>query len=234
MSYPVMDMCVPWSLVKGGFRKGPKFNSLVQPTAAGRGTSSLSIQPYATWMFDLDLNMVEGGEFVQYSILQKFLGCFMVTAGRGGFFLFTDPGDNSVDDTGLTTPQSCMLNVTPGALAPMGTPNNTIGDGTSTIFQLARMVDQGVDILQQVSNVQVFVNGTPRIDESGTPLYTVLNGVVTFNIAPADEAVLTWSGSFQYLCQFTEDTLKDLARVSKNSTGYLWSCGNVTFDSQFV
>lgn len=219
-----MNTAVPWSLVKSGFHKTPHFNSMVQTTAAGRGRSSLSLQPYATWDFDLDLNLVLGGESVQYSVLSQFLGCFMASCGRGGFFLFTDPNDNSVDDTGLSTPQSCMLNVTPGTTNPMA----MTGDGTSTQFQLARWIDQGVDILQQVSNVIVYVNGT------STTATVNATGVVTFSTAPANLAVLTWSGSFQYLCQFTDDTLKDLARVSKNSSGWLWSCGSVAFESVFV
>ena len=64
MSYPVMNPAVPWSLVKNGFHKTPHFNSLVQTTAAGRGRSSLSLQPYATWDFDLDINLVLCGESV--------------------------------------------------------------------------------------------------------------------------------------------------------------------------
>jgi uncharacterized protein (TIGR02217 family) len=218
MSYPVMSTSVPWSLVKSGFHKGPSFNSLVQPTAAGRGTSSLSLKPYATWLFNVDLNNVEGGESVQASVLQMFLGCFMACCGRGIFFLFTDPNDNTV-----TVTQSCLLNVTPGAATPMG----QVGDGVSTLFQLARKIDQGVDILQQVSSVVVNVNGTPAT-------CGILNGLVTFAAAPANGAVLTWSGSFQYLCQFTEDTMKDLARVSKNSGGFLWACNSIEFESQFV
>jgi hypothetical protein len=225
MSYPVMSTSVPWSLVKSGFRKTPHFNSVVQATAAGRGSSSLALQPYPTWDFTVDLDYVQGGESVQFSVLSQFLGCFMACCGRGGLFLFTDPIDNTVDDTGLSTPQSCLLNVTAGAANPMG----QTGDGSSTQFQLARRIDQGVDILQQVSGVAVYVNGAL------TSAYTLSpTGLVTFSTPPANGAALTWSGSFQYLCQFSDDTLKDLARVSKNSQGFLWSCGSIAFESRFV
>lgn len=224
MSYPVMNTAIPWSLVKSGFHKAPSFEgSTIQETASGRGNSGLSLKPFATWQFTVDLNLVCGGEAVQYSVVSQFLGCFMACCGRAGRFLFTDPNDNSVDDTGLTTPQSCLLNVTPGAASPMG----TLGDGASTIFQLARMIDQGTDILQQVSNVTVYVNGAPAT-------FTISNGVVTFSTAPPVNAVLTWQGAFQYLCRFSDDTLKDLARVNKNSSGFLWSCGSIAFESEFV
>jgi hypothetical protein len=102
------------------------------------------------------------------------------------------------------------------------------GDGTSTIFQLARPIGQAVDVLQQVTGVHVFVAGTEvaaTVSDSG---------VVTFAAAPANGAVLTWSGNFRYLCQFTEDTLRDLATVDKNFAGWLWSCGSIAFESVFV
>lgn len=225
MSYPLMKTSVPWSLVKGGFHKTPTFEngSLVAKAPTGH-RSALTLKPYATWAFQVDLNAVQGGEALQYSVLQMFLGCYLATCGGAGFFLFTDPNDNAVDDTGLSTPQSCMLNVTPGAAAPMG----QTGDGVSTQFQLARAVDQGVDILQNVSNVLVSVNGTSVAVTVGS------TGIVTFGTAPAANAVLTWSGNFQYLCQFADDSLKDLARVNKNSLGFLWSCGSIAFESVFV
>jgi hypothetical protein len=224
MPYPEMSPLTPWSLVKGGFRKTPCFNSLVQETAAGPGTSSIALMAYPTWDFEVDLSLVGGGESVQYSVFQAFLGTFIATCGGGAFFLFTDPNDSSVDDTGLTTPQSAMLNVTEGAATPMG----QTGDGTSTQFQLARLIGAGVDVLQNVCNVVVFVDGAAvsfTIDDTG---------IVTFASAPANNAKLTWSGAFKYLCQFTDDTLKDLTRESKNSAGWLWSCSSIAFKGRFV
>jgi uncharacterized protein (TIGR02217 family) len=231
MSYPVMSTSVPWSLVKSGFRKTPSFTdgTLRQKSPTGR-RSSLTLKPFATWNFELDLNFVLGGECAQYSVLQMFLGCFLATCGGGSFFLFRDPNDNTVDDTGLNTPQSCMMAAPLGALQQ----GQTTGDGVTTQFQLARLIDQGVDILQQVSNVAIFINGNAALDGSGNPTFTVSAGVVTFTTAPGPGAVLTWTGNFQYLCQFTEDSLKDLARVSKNANGFLWSCGSVAFESVFV
>ncbi len=252
MPYPVMSTSVPWSLVKGGFKKTPHFNSVPQKTAAGRGYSTLALQPYATWDFDLDLNVVLGGESIAGSVLQSFLGCYLAACGGGGFFLFTDPNDNAL--LGTLTPDELlledgasmflleggtdlllmetsggsfgiMLNVTPGAATPMG----VLGDGVSTQFQLARPIGQGVDILQQVTLAQVLVNGV------ATSAYSVSStGVVTFSTAPPLGATLTWGGTFQYLCRFTEDTLPDLARVNKNSGGWLWSCSSIKFESIFL
>jgi uncharacterized protein (TIGR02217 family) len=232
MSYPVMNTAVPWSLVKGGFHKTPHFNSSVIMTAARRGCGSVGYQPYATWDFSIDLNLVLGGESIQYSVLQQFIGCFLATMGRGGLFLFTDPNDNAVDDTGCDTPQSLLI-ASPNGLF---NPAQTTGDGVTTQFQLARIIDQGVDILQNTSNWTMYVNDMPAVDGSGAATFTVESetGIVTFNTAPPSGAKLTWSGNFQYLCRFTEDTLKDLSRTAKNSAGWLWSCGSVSFESEFV
>lgn len=221
MSYPQMSTTVPWSLVKDGFKKTPHFNSLVQKTAAGRGRSAIALMPYPQWDFEVDLNFVSGGEAVQGSVLQQFLACYLQTCGAGGFFYFTDPNDSVVTDD-----QGIMLNVTPGAAAPMG----QAGDGTSTQFQLARGIGSSlaVDVIQNPIGQVVNVAGTP------TSVSVSSTGVVTFGTAPAEGAELTWNGAFQYLCQFTDDSLKDLARVNKNSGGFLWSCGSIAFESVFV
>jgi uncharacterized protein (TIGR02217 family) len=213
-----MSTSVPWSLVKSGFKKTPHFNTVTQKTAAGRGRSSFSLQPYATWDFELDLNYVLGGEAVAGSVLQSFLGCYLACCGGGSFFLFTDPNDNTVT-------QGTALNVTPSAATPMG----QSGDGTSTQFQLARLIGAGVDILQNVTLTQVRING------AATTAYSVNStGVLTFTAAPPTGATITWSGTFRYLCQFSDDTLKDLARVTKNSSGFLWSCSSIAFEGIFV
>jgi hypothetical protein len=219
MSYPVMSTTVPWSLVKGGFKKTPHFNTLRPPTpAAGKGRAAIALMPYPTWDFAVDLNLVPGGEAVSGSVLQSFLGCYMACCGGGNFFLFTDPNDSTV-----TQLQSCLLNVTPGAASPMG----IMGDGVSKQFQTGRTIGAGVDILQNVTGT-VYVNGSPAPGSWGA------TGIYTFTTAPANGSTLTWAGTFQYLCQFKEDTLSDLARVNKNAGGFLWSCGSIAFESVFV
>ncbi len=222
MSFPVMSTSIPWSLVKSGFKKTPHFNSVVQKTAAGRGISTFSLMPYPTWDFEVDLEYVAGSESAS-SVLQSFLDCYMQTNGGTGFFLFTDPNDSAVALAG-----SAVLNVTPGAASPMG----KTGDGTSTQFQLARLIGSSPDILQNVVVTQLQVNGVNK--SLGTDYSLSASGVVTFTVAPAASATITWAGTFQYLCRFSDDTLKDLARVTKNSSGFLWSCGAIQFEGVFI
>jgi hypothetical protein len=218
MSYPVMSTRVPWSIVKSGFKKTPHFNTLTQKTAAGR-RSSIGLMPFPTWDFELDLAYVSGGEAIAGSVLQDFVGCYLACGAGASFFLFTDPADNTVgQDAGI------LLNVSPSAAFPMG----QTGDGVSTQFQLARTIGQGADILQNLTGAEVYVNGAPAAGTLGA------TGVFTFNSAPASGAMLSWDGAFQYLCQFTDDTLKDLARVAKNPSGPLWSCSSIAFEGVFA
>lgn len=222
MAYAQMSTAIPWSLIKGGFHKSSKFQTLVIETAAGLGTSALSQQPYPTWTFDVDLNAVSGSESQAGSVLQAFLDCYNQVNGRGALFLFTDPNDSTV-----ALSAGVMLNRTPGASVPMG----QSGDGTSTIFQLARTIGSSVDILQSVTGLLVKVNGTTKA--LGTDYSVDAKGLVTFVVAPAAAATITWSGSFQYLCRFKDDNLKSLARVNRNAGGFLWDC-SVSFESEFV
>lgn len=238
--YPEIDPCMPWTLIGGGFKKTPHFNTDFQETAARIGNGSTSFMPYPTWDFSLDLAVLTGSESAKYTFLQNLLSVFMQVRGRGGLFWFTDPNDNAVtDQTGL------MLNTTPGAAAPMGTNRltdgtlSTVGDGVSTVFQLARSIGQAVDILQNVrgpvddrgiaGDITVYIDGAPT-----TAFSVSSTGLLTFTTAPANNALLTWEGNFRHLCRFTEDTVKDLGRVNKNSDGFLWSASSIEFQSEFV
>jgi len=167
------------------------------------------------------------------SIIAAFFDIYMQSLGSGQFFLIADPRDNTVSPG-----SGVLLNVTPGAASPM----SQFGDGTSTQFQLARIIGPSglaIDIIQNV-------NGSPTLYINGEAFYGYSIsefGVITFNPSiyvpqPTDE--LTWSGQFYFLCQFSEDTLADLARVGTTPNVYdpatqegLWTCGNIKFSSIF-
>lgn len=104
---------------------------------------------------------------------------------------------------------------------------STTGDGVSRVFQLARQIDQGTDIPDDIVSSVVFVNGTANANVTTTE-----NGVVTFSSAPGAGAVLSWQGQFRYRCRFTEDSVQDLARVSKNPHSWLWSASSIEFESE--
>lgn len=220
MSYPIMP-ALPLSLAKG-LHKAPMFSSVVQKTAAQRGNSSFSLTPYGTWNFEFDLDSIQGNEASSTSVLAQFFGIHMACNGRTGPFLFTDPQDNAV-----AYANSGMLNVTPGVASPMG----STGDGTSTQFQLARSIaGLAWDIIQNLNgSIVVKVNGSPVVPSSVSS-----SGVVTFSSAPANNAVLTWTGSYYYLVRFDEDTVDSLRSYTTNNGTDQWQINNVKFSSEFV
>jgi hypothetical protein len=84
------------------------------------------------------------------------------------------------------------------------------GDGTTTTFQLTRTIG-GVatgyaEPMQNINGAPtIFVNG---VKKTVTTDYTVgSTGIVTFTSAPANNAVLSWSGKFYFYVRFADDTL---------------------------
>jgi uncharacterized protein (TIGR02217 family) len=220
MSYVIMP-ALPLSMAKG-LRKNPNFNTVFQKVAAGRGNASFSLQPYPTYDFEFDMDRITGNEALTSSTVASFLGTQMACQGRNNLFLFTDPQDSAVSYA-----NSGMLNVTPGAAAPMG----TTGDGTSTQFQLARSIGGlAWDVLQNLNgSITVKVNGSVVVPSSVSS-----TGVVTFSSAPASSATLTWTGSFYFLCRFAEDTVDATRCYTVNSGTDQWDFNSIKWSSEFV
>jgi uncharacterized protein (TIGR02217 family) len=114
--------------------------------------------------------------------LQTLVGFYNQHGGPFDTFLYLDRDDSTA------------------ALAPFGT-----GNGTATAFQALRPwggFSEPVDAF--VGTPTVYING------SATTAFTVAagSGVITFNTAPSNGAVLTWSGSFYRRCRFDQDKLE--------------------------
>ena len=204
-----------------GLKKSPVYNTIVQRPVAGSGVAAAGLQPYPTWTFEFDFDRIQGNELALSSVLAKFMGIHMVSQGKTFPFLFLDPQDSTVTQT-----VSAMLNVTSGAAAPM----EMVGDGVSTQFQLARVIgDAGVDILQNIVGTPLlYINGSLTADYSISS-----TGVITFTSAPADGALLTWTGSFYFYCRFLDDAM-DYTRVfTQNSGTDLWDVSSIKFETEF-
>lgn len=140
-----------------------------------------------------------------YLEYQKVLGFRGRHRGQLDSFLLVDPEDNSV------------------TAHPFG-----VGDGATTSFQLQRTVVASADLNPAATRAYwptmgddyqpVFdLNGNPSIfkDTGGGPVLQVLGtdytlpgvGVVTFAVAPAANAILTWTGSYYRRVRFEDPTL---------------------------
>ena len=207
MSLPIMPP-MPLSMA-AGLKKSPRFNTLRQKGTAGVN-AAVALMPYPCWDFEWSLDNIVGRELLPTSVVAQFFGTYMATAGGAGLFLFSDPVDNAV--TG----------------AQFGT-----GDGTSTKFQLSRNIYGAVDIIQNLNET----GGAPQIYVGGSltsPTSISSTGVVTFSSAPADAAVLTWTGQYYFACRFAEDTI-DATRVFSINNGLdHWMIQGVKFSSEFL
>jgi hypothetical protein len=196
---------LPISMAKG-LKKTPHFNTVSQKTAAGM-TSAVSLKPYPTWDFELDLDSIQGNEALASSVLAQFMSIYMATSGGAGLFLFQDPQDSMV------------------TASQFG-----VGNGTTTTFQLSRTINGAQDIIQNwISPPSVYVNGVL----STTSLISN-TGVVVFTTAPASGAVLTVTGTFYFLCRFAEDTIDAVRSFTRNSGVDLWDVNSIKFSSEYV
>ena len=199
-----------WSVTKT-----PRFASRVQKAVAGRELIILD-QPYPKWDFTLtfpflrDGNDVRqsGGLGVGFNELRQLMGLFAAMPGQAGRFLFQDPSDDTVV----------------GTVSPTGTMN--AGDGVTTQFQLYRQLLAGTGqlvepVIGQPTVTHAYVNG---VDPGGWTVSTT--GTLTWGSAPALGAVLTWSGSFYFLCRFSADSMD-----FENFMFQLWSAKEVKFES---
>ncbi len=169
-----------------GMRKTPRFNTTPQETAANQGNVYVANMSTPVWDFKMTVPLLTGRIDDPTSNIALLLGLFMEAKGGAGNFTFMDPRDHQV------------TNYQFGA-----------GDATSKVFQLTRPVGASFEWVQNVVGTPtIYINGTPK---TPTTDYAIDDkGVVTFVSAPAAAAVLAWSGDFQYLLRFKQDSLADL------------------------
>lgn len=182
--------------------KTPNFKTIVQTPASGRGEIRVSLQPYPIWTWDFPVNWMRGSEQSQNSLYQYLLGFFLAMGGQFSDFLYQDPYDNQIKDS------------SPAFLG--------VGDGWTVNFQIVRPIGMGNDIVQNL-------NGMPKVYSNGAQtnaLQMDTTGVITFNSAPANGAILTWSGSYYYRVRFDSD-----AQEFEQMMDELWNCKSLKLRS---
>lgn len=163
----------------------PVWNTNIQQTVSGRELRG-SYQLYPLYEFDLSYEFVrDGAQGTEFAQLTAF---YLARQGAWDNFLFTDPSDNAVTTMAFGT-----------------------GDGSTRAFQLTRSFGAGgsafVEPVQNVNGTpSIYVNGT--LKTAGTDYTISSTGLVTFTVAPAAAAALTWTGNFYYRCRFLDDRLQ--------------------------
>lgn len=174
-----------------GIHKTPRFNTVGQETAALSGSIYVSLADFPLYDFVVSIPQQPGRPDDPTSPIAQLYGLFYKCKGKAGTFLLTDPTDCNVVGWQFAT-----------------------GDGTSKAFLLTRPIgtDGEVDIVQNPETITISISGTP------TAAYSIDNrGIVTFNVAPALNAPITWSGTYSFRLRFSQDSFQDLNNFFVNN-----------------
>lgn len=169
--------------LKPTVRRSLSWKTLKDESVSGMEVS-VALMTYPNRKYTLAYEVLRAGAEAE---LQQIEGFFNQRQGSHDSFLYDDPDDHAVTDQAF------------GA-----------GDGARVAYPLLRARGGFLEPVQSV-------NGAPTIKVAGVTLiagtdYTISAlGVVTFAVAPAIGAALTWTGAYYWRCKFVLDVL-DLDR----------------------
>lgn len=203
-------------------KRSPLYSTIIQSPVNKIGCTHISLTPYTTWVYELDLAFLKGsGNSVGgSSAFQTVVGFFGARRGSYDTWLYLDPFDNGIDTSGNPIVQS---------IGP--------GDGSTTVFEMTRTMGSGlIDLIQNwVSPPKVYVNGNllsgsifPSV--SSGDYYIDQFGTITFTSAPGNTYPIVWTGQFYFRCHFQEDTLGSL----QMDLSQIWSCRSLRFETELV
>ena len=178
--------------------KSPLWNTIVKRAASGRGRWQ-AVRAFPLWQYTLKYEVVRHRTTLDE--LATFWEFFNSMQGMALPFLYLDPTDNAVTAQNFGT-----------------------GDGSTTAFQLKRSLNSWVEPIYAAYAPAISVNGT--LKTLGTDYSVGANGVITFTVAPAAAAAITWSGNFYFLCHFDQDDL-----TLKQIMNQLWQGDGLKFTS---
>jgi uncharacterized protein (TIGR02217 family) len=180
-------------------KKSPTWSTDIKQAVSGRERRRQN-WVYPLWNFQVQYEVLrDGPSFLEQ---QRLIAFFTAHAGQYQQFFYFDPSDNKVVNQ------------------PVGT-----GDGITTDFQLTRTFAAGrVSFTEPVRGL----NGNPVVTVNGTATSVTAGafGQIVFASPPATGAAIAWSGSFLFLCRFTQDNLD----VQQMMAG-LWSQSGLAFAS---
>ena len=168
--------------------KTPTFSGKVLRAVSGKELRA-AYWSYPIYSFGLSYSLLRDNS--ANNELQILAGFFLARQGSFDNFLYTDPSDNSVTGQNFGT-----------------------GTGAQATFQLVRAYG---GFSEPVMNT----NGAPSIYVAGvlqtvTTNYTISSlGGVTFVVAPANGAALTWTGSYYYRVRFVQDMAQFVQFMSR-------------------
>ena len=160
-------------------KRTPIWQTIHQEALSGRDTP-LPLRTYPQRRYQLQYDFLRKDATRSWAELQTLEGFYNQMNGSYGVFQYLDPDD------GVAT------------LEQFG-----IGAVGVTTFQLARTWGGFVEPVWQPSAITQITNaGVPTV------AYTIGTnpGQIIFNVAPTAGNILRWTGTFNWLCRFDDDT----------------------------
>lgn len=162
-------------------KRTPVWSTIQQQSLSG-STPRYPLWSYPRWKYELTFEVLrQSGAFTE---LTDMAGFYNALRGSAGVFAFPDPSDGAVTAQNFGT-----------------------GTGAATAFQLVRSFGGFTEpVFAPSGTPQIFVNGVLK---TVTTDYTIsATGLVTFTTAPGNALPITWTGTFNWLCQFDDDGIE--------------------------
>lgn len=193
--------------------KRPTFNTRLDDAPNLRDVSA-ALARFPRWEFEINFPFLPDDKVdaeLAATPLKYCEGFFCSQRGRHGLWLFRDPKDNAV----VAGP---LIRTSDGGQG---------GDGACTDFWLGR--DIGGQFQEPIGQLDTAPGY--RLDVDGVAVaaadYTFLApNRISFDTAPADGALPSWTGGYFFVCRFMDD-MADLKRFA----GDLWEWQKVGFRS---
>ncbi len=180
--------------------KRPMMATDFQRSISGKA-SALQLMSYPLWNIELSYTFLRSTTAtLEFQTLAAF---FLQNGGRACAWAFHDPDDDTATNQVFGT-----------------------GDGATTEFRLVRTISGGgfsftEPVFVMTDVVSITVNGTPNLT------YREGNGVIKFSVAPANGAVLAWTGTYNWICRFDED-VQEFEKFAYR----FWELKKITFTSE--
>jgi len=182
-------------------KRSAKWKTVPQESISGQETR-LALWSYPRWKYELSFEFLR--TYGSYTEWQTMIGFINSMNGSAGVFQYYDITDS------IATAQS------------IGT-----GDGTNKSFQCVRSYGGFLEPVFAPVTISVYSTVSSVITLVSPTLYTVSQtGQVVFTTAPATGAIISWTGTFNWLCRFDDDEIK----AQEDMSGF-WSIKSCMFST---
>lgn len=184
-------------------KRRPNMSTLKTRSINGK-VNALQMMAFPYWNYELPYSFLRAADpNLEFQTLTAF---FLGVGGAAGVFQFNDVDDGEVVAQGFG-----------------------VGDGAATQFQLVRTFNYAGAFTFTEPVYAPLVISEITVASVPTTAYAQDTGLVTFDEAPAPGAALAWTGTYNWLARFDEDT-QDFEKFADK----FWRLNKITFTTEIV